>query len=245
MNELIQKVEQWAIDRNLHTADSKGQALKVVEEFTETLLAIEQDEEEDVVFDGVGDTHVTLIILCQQQGLEFAKYKKQAESNIGSGVYELNEFVQYPLNMLATGVSKGHKRTIEQGVIGILSALEIVLNKYDVPDYYCLEMAYNEIKDRRGKMIDGVFVKESDLMSSSFSQIEELARQYALTLSENGEGDDELFGRLKKYADEVDVNVTIYNPHLTNAEDSIDEDETLLESVSLTGKWGCVISVKK
>jgi hypothetical protein len=27
----------------------------------------------------------------------------------------------------------------------------------------CLETAYNDIKDRKGKMIDGVFVKEADL----------------------------------------------------------------------------------
>jgi len=26
----------------------------------------------------------------------------------------------------------------------------------------CLEVAYNDIKDRKGKMIDGVFVKEGD-----------------------------------------------------------------------------------
>jgi hypothetical protein len=27
----------------------------------------------------------------------------------------------------------------------------------------CLITAYNDIKDRRGKMVDGVFVKEADL----------------------------------------------------------------------------------
>ena len=27
----------------------------------------------------------------------------------------------------------------------------------------CLELAWNEIKDRQGKMVDGVFVKSSDL----------------------------------------------------------------------------------
>lgn len=27
----------------------------------------------------------------------------------------------------------------------------------------CLQIAYSEIKDRKGKMIDGVFVKEADL----------------------------------------------------------------------------------
>ena len=29
----------------------------------------------------------------------------------------------------------------------------------------CLDAAYQEIKDRKGKLIDGVFVKESDLNS--------------------------------------------------------------------------------
>ena len=29
----------------------------------------------------------------------------------------------------------------------------------------CLKVAYEDIKDRKGKMIDGVFVKESDLPS--------------------------------------------------------------------------------
>ena len=28
----------------------------------------------------------------------------------------------------------------------------------------CVELAYQEIKDRRGKMVDGTFVKESDLV---------------------------------------------------------------------------------
>lgn len=27
----------------------------------------------------------------------------------------------------------------------------------------CLEVAYNDIKDRKGRMVDGVFVKEADL----------------------------------------------------------------------------------
>ena len=31
----------------------------------------------------------------------------------------------------------------------------------------CLEVAYNDIKDRKGKMVDGVFIKESDLTNNS------------------------------------------------------------------------------
>ena len=29
--------------------------------------------------------------------------------------------------------------------------------------HHCLDVAYNDIKDRKGRMIDGVFVKEGDL----------------------------------------------------------------------------------
>lgn len=38
-----------------------------------------------------------------------------------------------------------------------------IAKKYNTTLEETLEMAYNEIKDRKGKMIDGVFVKEGDL----------------------------------------------------------------------------------
>ena len=45
----------------------------------------------------------------------------------------------------------------------------MVSNLSDIADVYqlnfedCIRQAYNEIKDRKGKMINGVFVKEADL----------------------------------------------------------------------------------
>lgn len=238
MKELIKKVEQWAIDRNLHTASPQAQTLKVVEEFTEMLVADQHHFAGDVI-DGIGDTYVTLIVLYKQLDMDFTEVYKKAKEYKGN-----NRRSAEALNWLVSGIAKQNRIIFTAGVIFILRTLEYYESEYQQTPEHCLSVAYNEIKDRKGRMIDGAFVKESDLKSSSFSQIEELARQYALTLSENGEGDDELFGRLKKYADEVDVNVTIYNLHLTTAEDSIGDDETLLESVRLTGKWGCAISVK-
>jgi len=34
-------------------------------------------------------------------------------------------------------------------------------NNLDIKE--CLEVAWDDIKDRKGKMVDGIFVKESDL----------------------------------------------------------------------------------
>lgn len=157
MNELIEKVEQWAIDRNLHTADSKGQALKVVEEFTETLLA-DQKGNIDEVIDGIGDTYVTLIILCKQIDINFMK-----EFNETPRFLEYEVIFNESINQLASGIAKGNKQLANMGVTKTLIALEALTENYEVTPEQCLSVAYNEIKDRRGKMIDGVFVKESDL----------------------------------------------------------------------------------
>ena len=44
--------------------------------------------------------------------------------------------------------------------VAYLKSISKTLN-YDFTD--CFELAYNEIKDRKGKWIDGSFVKEEDL----------------------------------------------------------------------------------
>jgi len=41
--------------------------------------------------------------------------------------------------------------------------LAIIAEQHNLTIGNCLEHAYNDIKDRKGLMIDGVFVKEADL----------------------------------------------------------------------------------
>lgn len=99
MNELIEKVEDWARNKGLDEADSAKQYLKVSEEVGEVAAALARGQQ-DELRDGIGDVVVTLIILAMQNDLDL---------------------------------------------------------------YECLNTAYDEIKGRKGKMIAGVFVKESDL----------------------------------------------------------------------------------
>lgn len=99
MNILIKNIEQWATERNLHTADPTKQMLKLGEEYGELCAGLARNDEWETA-DAIGDMFVVLTILSMQLGL-----------------------------------------TVEA----------------------CLESAYDEIKDRKGKMIDGVFVKQEDL----------------------------------------------------------------------------------
>ena len=95
MEQLITKINQWFVDRNLEKGDGLGQLQKLHEEVYELAEArIVNDFGAEV--DAVGDITVVLIGYCLQRGLDFTQ---------------------------------------------------------------CLESAYNEIKGRTGKIVNGVFVK--------------------------------------------------------------------------------------
>lgn len=99
MNTLTRSVEEWAIDRNIHTQDPMRQMVKLQEEVGELAKGLRKDKHDEVM-DGIGDCVVVLTILAMQCG---------------------------------TSVSD------------------------------CLEMAYYEIKDRTGEVVNGIYVKSEDL----------------------------------------------------------------------------------
>lgn len=99
LDQLVEQVQQWSIDKDLHNGNSDRQALKFYEEAGEVAAALSRGQM-DALKDGIGDTVVTLIILAQQ-----------------------------------------HDMTLQE----------------------CLQYAYDEIKGRKGKTINGTFIKEADL----------------------------------------------------------------------------------
>mgnify|MGYP001266623018 CR=1 FL=1 len=97
MDELIKNIKNWAQEKNLlKRENSKTQMLKVLEEVGETAGALLKKKDKEII-DGLGDSFVTLIILCYQLGLEPKE---------------------------------------------------------------CLKAAWVEIKDRKGKTINGTFIRE-------------------------------------------------------------------------------------
>lgn len=96
---LIEKIKDWAIDRNLHTGDPAGQICKLFEEGGEIAKAFNKNNTADLK-DGIGDVIVVLTVLSLQLDLDITE---------------------------------------------------------------CVNLTYEEIKDRKGKLVNGVFVKEEDL----------------------------------------------------------------------------------
>lgn len=64
---------------------------------------------------------------------------------------------------VASALARGNKELLQDGIGDVIVTLIILAQQHGLSLEECLEMAYNEIADRKGKTINGVFVKESDL----------------------------------------------------------------------------------
>lgn len=64
---------------------------------------------------------------------------------------------------LAAGIAKGNEALVIDSIGDMVVVLTILAEQSGVDIEWCIECAYQEIKDRKGRMIDGVFVKESDI----------------------------------------------------------------------------------
>jgi len=67
------------------------------------------------------------------------------------------------LGEVASALVKNNTEGIKDGIGDVLVTLIILAaqNNLDIED--CLEHAYNEIKNRKGVTLNGVFIKESDI----------------------------------------------------------------------------------
>ncbi len=64
---------------------------------------------------------------------------------------------------VAAALARNNKNDLRDGIGDVVVTLVILAMQNDMDLYECLNQAYNEIKDRNGKNVNGVFVKQADL----------------------------------------------------------------------------------
>lgn len=97
------------------------------------------------------------------QGLVDKVAKWHHERNLIDGATDQTQFVKLleEVGELAGNISRD--RCIKDDIGDIIVVLVNIAERNGLTIEECLECAYNDIKDRKGVMIDGCFVKESDL----------------------------------------------------------------------------------
>ncbi|MGQ7430269.1 MazG-like family protein [Streptococcus suis] len=157
---LDEKVEQWFIDRNLHEANPVVSFKRVMEDTSDLFKAVSR-KDSLLIENALGSMQIFL------NGLEL-QIKNGAEIKANPEEMELLLMVT-SLGHLADKLHKhifyDETKTplIKPDLIMLHSNIHsLAIHNCTTADT-CLKIAYDEIKDRKGKMIDGVFVKEADL----------------------------------------------------------------------------------
>ena len=163
MIELIKKVEQWSEDRGFFEEGSgvtfEVQFLKLYEEFGELCGSIVKGKD---VKDDIGDNMVVLINLAKLSGLTFTSIMKKVEDR-NLGFYEYSEPSAYAHELSINRYPRIFKDKSEMSFAHSYLILSSLASKMGTSIEECLKIAYDEIKDRKGKMINGAFIKEGDL----------------------------------------------------------------------------------
>lgn len=80
---------------------------------------------------------------------------------------------------LASGIAKRDTALVKDSIGDLAVVLTILAAQHgwDIQD--CIQEAYDEIKDRRGVLLDGIFVKERDLIHPDLTEkLDETVRRY-------------------------------------------------------------------
>jgi NTP pyrophosphatase (non-canonical NTP hydrolase) len=157
MNELIAKIEQWAEDRNIIKGSKPiDQAMKLFSEFGE--LADNVGKGRDCR-DDIGDCVVVLIIMCAQIGFDFNDCK---DVDFCEGISTKQKIIELMTALSAFAYNCDQYKDARSGLFESMSALKLICTDLGYTLEECVKIAYDDIKDRRGVLVNGVFIKESD-----------------------------------------------------------------------------------
>ena len=159
----IEKVKQWFIDRDLENGGRLDkQSLKLSEEFGE-LCAGYLKKNEKLTKDSIGDCAVVIVGLALLIKVDVQEIFGEVFSD-GYHVIECLVFLNRTISniQLSNGFTDKDLYIVDlTRSIYWLKSISNILG-YDFEE--CFDLAYNEIKDRKGRWIDGTFVKEEDLV---------------------------------------------------------------------------------
>lgn len=150
-----ERVIAWAKDRNIIGGSTpRDQFLKLVEEVGELVGGLAVGDQTEIK-DGIGDTAVVVAVIAGQIDLAISKLGPPL------GHLKFDRDILIAISELSSAIQKNESHSTQYHLRMILTLLHHVAAEQSLDFDDCCEHAWNEIKDRRGKLIGGVFVKEA------------------------------------------------------------------------------------
>ena len=158
----LENVKQWFIDRDLENGGRLDkQSLKLSEEFGE-LCAGYLKKNEKLTKDSIGDCAVVIVGLALLIKADVQGIFKDSEI-FREEVMECFKSLNVHISEFQLSQDLADKKSCRYNLMYAVRYLRIISNALGYSFEECFELAYQEIKDRKGRWIDGSFVKEEDL----------------------------------------------------------------------------------
>ena len=168
IHELVPLIPEWAKEREIYKKITSFNQLNKTHEEVGELIKACYDNDKTAIQDAIGDVMVTLINYCYMERIDVLEQikdvlnfeRKRADSKV---VLALN--IQDSLNRLMhanfrlIGIGGETPFLCFYEIITIIGYLDDIAFLENTTLEECLNIAYNAIKDRKGKIINGKFVK--------------------------------------------------------------------------------------
>lgn len=162
-HELVTLTKKWFVDRDLeHGGRLDKQALKLSEEFGE-LCAGYLKQNEKLTKDSIGDCAVVIVGLALLIKEDVHGIFEESDNIRRKDVLECFKLLNANISEFQLSQDLASKEMCRHNLVRAVAYLKSISKALDYDFTECFEIAYNEIKDRKGKWIDGTFVKEEDL----------------------------------------------------------------------------------
>ena len=161
----LENVNQWFIDRDLETGGRLDkQSLKLSEEFGE-LCAGYLKKNEKLTKDSIGDCAVVIVGLALLVKEDVHKIFDEVFGNEYDAYYAIGclTFLNRTISNIQLSNGFTYKNLYIIDLTRSIYWLKSISKSLGYNFDECFELAYQEIKDRKGRWIDGSFVKEEDL----------------------------------------------------------------------------------
>lgn len=162
-NLILNKVKKWFIDRDLENGGRLDkQSLKLSEEFGE-LCAGFLKKNEALTKDSIGDCAVVVVGLALLIEEDVQNIFEEANNIRRKEAMDCFKLLNANISEFQLSQDLASKKMCRHNLVRIVAYLKSISNILGYEFLECFTGAYNEIKDRKGRWIDGSFVKEEDL----------------------------------------------------------------------------------
>lgn len=165
VSDLLFNTKNWFIARGIDQGDIDKQGLKLIEE-TGELVSGYLKNKEDVIKDSIGDVAVVVVGYAMMAGVNpeqvFFTKKEDYIPDFG-GVTAWIWMITDSAFQAKVAQDLGIENSLLVNLQNIICYLDLICRELGYDFTECFESAYNEIKDRKGRWVNGSFVKEEDL----------------------------------------------------------------------------------